>query len=61
MKTEPIINMKAQKDRLTLMEDLRNYLAEDPLRPELVDMTGLGLIEITRKKARRPLYELVDI
>lgn len=34
---------------------LRRILAEDPQKAVLVDITGLNLAEITRKKVRRPL------
>jgi len=55
------INMKAPADNEELMNILGQKLSEDPLRPDLVDMTPLGLVEITRKKGRRPLYELLNI
>ncbi|MDE6875860.1 MAG: ribonuclease E/G [Lachnospiraceae bacterium] len=41
----------------TLMRTLREYLAEDPVKTTLVDITPLHLVEITRKKVRRPLHE----
>lgn len=41
----------------TLMQTLREALAEDPVKTTLVDITPLHLVEITRKKVRRPLHE----
>ena len=55
------INMKSPESRDILMRQLKMFLAEDPLKPEAVDVTKLGLVEITRKKSARPLYELADI
>ena len=34
-------------------------LSRDPVKTILVDMTRLGLVEITRKKVRRPLHEIL--
>ena len=39
------------------MKRLRQCLAADPVKTVLVDMTPLGLVEITRKKTLRPLHE----
>lgn len=55
------INMKIPENRETLMKAMAELLAEDPQKTTLVDMTKLNLVEITRKKGRRPLYELLDI
>ena len=53
------INLKSDDYKAALMQEFKMYLAEDPLKPVLVDMTGLGLAEVTRKKIRRPLYECI--
>lgn len=55
------INMKSAESRLALMKTLSALLSADPHKTTLVEMTKLNLVEITRKKERRPLYELVDI
>ena len=55
------INMKVPENRQILMKSLEQLLAMDPQKTTLVDMTRLNLVEITRKKGRRPLYELLDI
>jgi ribonuclease G len=54
------IDMEEQEDRDTLMEYLGKELKKDPVRTVLVDMTPLGLVEITRKKVRKTLLEQVS-
>lgn len=53
------IDMELQKDKDFLMAELDSYLKMDPVKTTLVDMTALGLVEITRKKVRKPLHEQV--
>ena len=55
------ISMRSKEDNETLIQTMKEYLRDDPLKPKAVDMTALGLLEITRKKVRRPLYEILDI
>ena len=40
-----------------LLETLKNLTAGDPQHPRIVDMTPLGLVEITRKKSHPTLAE----
>lgn len=54
------INMQPEENKQKLMKAFQEFLAEDPIKTTLVDMTKLNLVELTRKKARRPLHELVD-
>lgn len=49
------IDMKDPADNERLLELLRALAKTDQSRLSVVGMTGLGLIELTRKKARRPL------
>lgn len=42
-----------------LLEFLRECCKKDSVPVRVVDMTPLGLVEITRKKVRRPLAELI--
>lgn len=49
------INMDSPRDKKILMDRLEGYLKEDNVRTSLVDMTPLGIVEITRKKVSRPL------
>lgn len=51
------IDMEAEMDKKLLMDTLESYLREDPIKTNLVDMTALNLVEITRKKVRKPLLE----
>lgn len=51
------INMAEKEQQRELLEALRNLTAEDPLHPRVVDMTPLGLVEITRKKTHPTLAE----
>jgi ribonuclease G len=51
------IDMDSDKSKRLLMEELSNHLKEDPIKANLVDMTALGLVEVTRKKVRKPLHE----
>ncbi len=51
------INMETAEDRSDLMHALTEYCRHDPVKTTVVDMTRLGLVEITRKKTRKPLSE----
>lgn len=51
------IDMEEEAADAVLMQALKEYLAQDPVKTTLVDMTPLHLVEITRKKVRRPLHE----
>lgn len=53
------IDMDAGEDKMELMSLLEQELLRDPVKTVLVEMTKLGLVEITRKKIRRPLAEQV--
>lgn len=53
------IDLDLQKDKDLLMEELAEYFKKDPVKTTLVDMTALGLVEVTRKKVRKPLHEQV--
>ncbi|MBE5798307.1 MAG: hypothetical protein E7327_13190, partial [Clostridiales bacterium] len=49
------INMRRQADREALMAVLRECAANDLNRTRVVDITALGLVELTRKRARQSL------
>ncbi len=51
------IDMKRQEDKELLMESLREFVRLDPVKTNVVDMTPLNLVEITRKKEKKPLWE----
>lgn len=51
------INMKRQENNDKLMEYFGGLLKRDSVRTNLVDLTALGLVEITRMKKSKPLME----
>lgn len=51
------INMKDEMNQKKLMDCLRSHFRDDPVETVLVDMTKLGLIEITRSKTTAPLVQ----
>ena len=53
------INMKKQEHKETLPSALRNACRKDPVRCDVVDMTALELVEMTRRKVEAPLAEQV--
>ena len=53
------IDMKDADYNKQLMDRLRVEFAKDPVKTILVDMTKLGLVEVTRKKVRKSLYEQI--
>ena len=53
--------MKEEESRIALLAAMRRAVAADPVKTVLVDMTPLGLVELTRKKIRRPLHEQVRV
>ena len=44
------VNMDDPEMEETLFQEFRFYLAKDPIQTTLVDITALGLAEVTRKK-----------
>lgn len=53
------INMDAEEDKEVLKKTLADALHRDPIKALLVDLTALNLVEITRKKVRKPLAEQI--
>lgn len=51
------ISMKSKEHIDILMHELKRYAAEDPIKTDVIDMTPLGLVEITRRKIRKPIHE----
>ncbi|MCF0228110.1 MAG: ribonuclease E/G [Parasporobacterium sp.] len=54
------INMKSEAGKNMLLDYMKSRLQTDPVKTNIVEMTKLNLVEITRKKIRKPLYELID-
>lgn len=53
------INMKQPESRDKLIRTLKSALYKDKVPSRFVDVTALELYEITRKKIRRPLHEMI--
>lgn len=51
------INMKEEESKAEVLECLRRHTRRDKVKTAVVDMTPLGLVEITRKKITKPLRE----
>lgn len=51
------INMEQSEKMELLLETFRKELKKDPIATTLVDVTKLQLVEVTRKKVRKPFYE----
>ncbi len=54
------INMNTREDMDNLMHTFRMALKEDKVPVQLVDITKLGLVELTRKKVKRSLAEQIN-
>ena len=53
------INLDDEDATKELLRAFRQYLVKDPIQSTLVDVTGLQLVEVTRKKVRKPLHESI--
>ena len=51
------INMERAENGERILSLLRRFCSRDPVPVRVVDMTPLGLVEITRQKRRKPLAE----
>ena len=51
------INMDSSDKKEELLRYLRQLVKADRVRTDVIDMTALGLVEITRKKISRPLKD----
>ena len=52
------INMENEQYQADFIQELKRLLKKDPVPCNYVDMTALGLVEITRKKVQKPVYEV---
>jgi ribonuclease G len=55
------INMESKTGYKKLIDCLREYSMYDYSVCTVLDVTALGLVEITRKKVEKPLYEIYKI
>jgi len=53
------INMESNENNTVLMETLTKLVKADPIQTDVIDMTALGLVEITRKKIDNNLYDQI--
>lgn len=53
------IDMAEEDDRKLLVDSLSKWCQKDPVKTTVVDITKLNLVEVTRKKQRRPLHEIM--
>nr|WP_304955950.1 ribonuclease E/G [uncultured Acetatifactor sp.] len=51
------INMRSSSDNSQLLHVLKSLVKQDKVLTTVIDMTPLGLVEITRKKISKPLWE----
>ena len=52
------IDMDTNPDRLKLLEHFNNTLRADKARPQIAQLSELGLVELTRKRQGQNIYEL---
>ena len=51
------INLPVKEDEAVLLRELRACLKEDPVKADVIDITKLGLVEVTRKKVKKSLRD----
>ena len=54
------INMKSEASKDTLIEALKRYIKDDNTVCTFVDITKLGLVELTRKKVHKSLKQILE-
>jgi ribonuclease E len=52
------IDMDARRDQLKLLEHFNKSLKTDKARPQIAQLSELGLVELTRKRQGKNIYEL---
>jgi ribonuclease E len=52
------IDMESRRDQLQLLEHFTQALRDDSARPQVAQLTELGLVELTRKRQGQNIYEL---
>lgn len=53
------MNLTSKEAEAELMRTFRAELRKDPIPTQLIDITKLGLVEVTRKKVRKSLREMI--
>jgi ribonuclease G len=54
------INMTDEEHEKELMHTLKLRLKNDPITTTVIDITALGLVEITRKRTTKSIYEQME-
>ncbi|MEM6751856.1 MAG: Rne/Rng family ribonuclease [Cyanobacteria bacterium P01_C01_bin.38] len=52
------IDMESRRDQLQVLESFNKALKSDKARPQIAQLTELGLVELTRKRQGQNIYEL---
>jgi len=52
------IDMESRRDQLQVLEHFTQAVREDAARPQIAQLTELGLVELTRKRQGQNIYEL---
>lgn len=52
------IDMESRRDQLQVLENFNQALKSDKARPQIAQLTELGLVELTRKRQGQNIYEL---
>ena len=52
------IDMDSRRDQLQLLEHFTTAIRDDSARPQIAQLTELGLVELTRKRQGQNIYEL---
>ena len=55
------IDLHDREQSAKLLEEFRKFLKQDSIPVQLVDMTKLGLVELTRKKQKKSLAEQLSV
>lgn len=55
------IDMKSKDDEKELLQVMQDYLNGDSKKAVAVDITKLGIMEITRKKEKNPIFRQISI
>ncbi len=54
------VDMEEAKDEQSLIDRVKEELKKDRISADFVDLTGLGLVEITRKRAGESLADMLE-
>ena len=54
------INMASDENKMILIKHLKKLITTDRIKTDFIEMTKLDLIELTRKKVEKPIYEQLE-